>query len=74
MVMRKSVIKSAFITLLPRSVVTASKKFITGLNVGEKSHLSPSDRAFFNECIRDELDKIDDAAIDAQLLRGLYSS
>jgi hypothetical protein len=74
MLMRKSIVKSAFITLLPRTFVTASKKFITGLNVGEKSRLSASDRAFFNECIRNELDKIDDTAIDAQLLRGLYSS
>lgn len=74
LLMRKSFAKSAFVALFPRPFVTATKRFIGNLNVGEKSRLSSEDRAFFQRCITDELDKIDNAAPDAPLLRELYAS
>ncbi|NVK40752.1 MAG: sulfotransferase [Oceanospirillaceae bacterium] len=72
--MRKSIVKSTFVALFPRSFVTAAKRFISDLNVGEKSRLCTDDRDFFHHCIRDERVKIDSSAPDAPLLQELYSS
>jgi len=74
LLMRKSFAKSAFVALFPRPFVTAAKRFVSNLNVGEKSRLSAEDRAFFQTCIGDEMDKIDSQAPDAPLLRELYAS
>ncbi len=72
LLMRRSLAKSAFVTLFPEKLVSTLKRNLMEKNTGKKPVLSAEDRAYFNTLLADERSKIIPGSPDASLLQSLY--
>ncbi|MAZ66937.1 MAG: hypothetical protein CMF25_07485 [Kangiellaceae bacterium] len=70
--MRKSFLKSIFVSVFPQKMVKTLKRQLMERNTGEKPRLDEKDRAYFLSAIADEIDFIEAGALDSDMLRSFY--